>query len=74
MSTSKLALGICGALAAGVVIGLLLAPEKGSEMRKRIKKTAGEWVDHLGNVFTHVEDEVEDVKQKARNIKTAATE
>jgi len=74
MSTSKLALGLCGALAAGVVIGLLLAPEKGSEMRKRIKKTAGEWVDHLGNVFTHVEDEVEDVKQKARNIKTAATE
>ena len=74
MSTSKLALGICGALAAGVVIGLLLAPEKGSEMRKRIKKTAGEWVDHLGNVFTHVEDEVEGLKQKARNIKTAATE
>lgn len=74
MSTSKLALGICGALAAGVVIGLLLAPEKGSEMRKRLKKTAGEWVDHLGNVFTHVEDEVEEVKLKARNIKTAATE
>jgi gas vesicle protein len=74
MSTSKLALGICGALAAGVVIGLLLAPEKGSDMRKRLKKTAGEWVDHLGNVFTHVEDEVEEVKQKARNIKTAATE
>lgn len=74
MSTSKLALGICGALAAGVVIGLLLAPEKGSDMRRRIKKTAGEWVDHLGNVFTHVEDEVEEVKQKARNIKTAATE
>ena len=74
MSTSKLALGICGALAAGVVIGLLLAPEKGSDMRKRLKKTAGEWVDHLGNVFTHVEDDVEEVKQKARNIKTAATE
>ena len=74
MSTSKLALGICGALAAGVVIGLLLAPEKGSEIRKRLKKTAGEWVDHLGNVFTHVEDDVEEVKQKARNIKTAATE
>jgi len=74
MSTSKLALGICGALAAGVVIGLLLAPEKGSDIRRRLKKTAGEWVDHLGNVFTHVEDEVEEVKQKARNIKTAATE
>lgn len=74
MSTSKLALGICGALAAGVVIGLLLAPEKGSEMRKKLKKTAGEWVDHLGNVFTHVEDEVEEIKQKARNVKTAATE
>ena len=37
-TTSKIALGILGAAAAGVVIGLLLAPEKGSEMRQKIKK------------------------------------
>jgi gas vesicle protein len=47
----KIALGIFGAAAAGVVIGLLLAPEKGSEVRKRIKRTTGTWVDNVGHLF-----------------------
>ena len=41
---TKVVLGILGAAAAGVVIGMLIAPEKGSEMRTRIKQTAGDWV------------------------------
>lgn len=41
-TTSKIVLGITGALAAGIVIGLLIAPEKGSELREHIKKTAGD--------------------------------
>ena len=37
MSTqSKVILGILGAAAAGVVIGLLIAPEKGEDMRKKL--------------------------------------
>ena len=47
----KIALGILGAAAAGVVIGLLIAPEKGSEVRKRIKRTTGTWVDNVGHLF-----------------------
>jgi gas vesicle protein len=35
---TKVVLGILGAAAAGVVIGMLIAPEKGSEMRKRVQK------------------------------------
>ena len=65
-TTTKVALGVVGALAAGVIIGLLVAPEKGTEMRKRIRKTAGDWADQLGNIFSHAEDEVEELKQKAR--------
>lgn len=34
---SKLALGILGAVTAGVAIGMLLAPEKGKDMRKKLK-------------------------------------
>ncbi|HYC38942.1 MAG TPA: YtxH domain-containing protein [Chitinophagaceae bacterium] len=50
-STTKLILGIVGAAAAGVVIGMLLAPDKGSETRRRIGRTAGQWVDNLTHLF-----------------------
>ena len=77
-STSKLLLGILGAAAAGVVIGLLIAPEKGSEMRQRVKKTAGEWAENLTNVFNHgkeaASEAADDLKAKARTAKSSAEE
>jgi len=72
-STTKVVLGILGAAAAGVVIGLLIAPEKGSEMRARIKKTTGGWVDQLGDLINSGREQYDDLKDKARNIK-ATTE
>ena len=48
-ANSKIALGLAGAIAAGVVIGLLLASEKGSETRKKLGKTAGGWADSLSH-------------------------
>jgi len=50
-TTSKIALGILGAVAAGVCIGLLLAPEKGNKTRKRIKDSTGAWVNSVGRLF-----------------------
>jgi gas vesicle protein len=47
MSNSKILLGILGAAAAGVVVGLLIAPEKGKDLRKNISKTASDWMDEL---------------------------
>jgi gas vesicle protein len=35
---SKVLLGILGAAAAGVVIGMLVAPEKGKETRKKTQE------------------------------------
>ena len=69
--TSKIALGIVGAAAAGVVIGMLLAPEKGKDLRKTIKKTAGKWVDQVGNIFSHAEEELDELKSKARSAKAS---
>jgi gas vesicle protein len=71
-SSTKVVLGILGAAAAGVVIGLLIAPEKGSEMRTRIKKTAGTWADQLGNLFHDGREQYEALKDKARNMKSTA--
>lgn len=48
MSTSKMLVGIVGAAAAGVVIGMLMAPEKGEDLRSNLKKTADDWIDELG--------------------------
>lgn len=58
---TKVFLGILGAAAAGVAIGMLIAPEKGSEMRTRIKKSAGDWIDNLSNLFVKGKEELEDL-------------
>ena len=42
---SKVILGLLGAAAAGVVIGLMIAPEKGTDLRKKVKDTAGDWAE-----------------------------
>ena len=77
MSTqSKVLLGILGAAAAGVVIGLLIAPEKGSDMRKKIRKTAGDWADNLGQLWTKgkeaAEEGLEQAKEKVKHAKSSA--
>ncbi len=75
---SKVLLGILGAAAAGVVIGMLVAPDKGNETRKKIKKTAGEWADHLSHLWERgkhaAEDGAQEVKDKAKYAKSAAEE
>jgi gas vesicle protein len=62
---TKVFLGILGAAAAGVAIGMLIAPEKGSEMRTRIKKSAGDLVDNLSNLFVKGKEELEDLSSTA---------
>ena len=62
---TKVVLGILGAAAAGVAIGMLIAPEKGSEMRTRIKKSAGDLVDNLSNLFVKGKEELEELSSTA---------
>jgi len=69
---TKVLLGILGAAAAGVVVGLLIAPEKGSETRKRLASTAGDWADQVGGLFKNGRNEYENLKDKARGMKSAA--
>lgn len=49
MRTGKALLGILGGIAAGTVIGILLAPEKGGKLRKNISKKSGELADAIND-------------------------
>ena len=75
---SKILIGILGAAAAGVVVGLLVAPEKGKDMRKKIRRTAEDWADNLSHLWakgkSHAEDAVEDLKDKGRRAKATVEE
>lgn len=67
-TTSKIALGIFGAVAAGVCIGLLLAPDKGKETRKRIKDSTGAWANNLGRLFTKTKNKMDKQKRKMESM------
>lgn len=75
---SKVLLGIVGAAAAGVIIGLLIAPEKGKDTRKKIKETAGDWADSLTQLWAKgkkaADDLAEEAKDKVRRGKNTAEE
>lgn len=68
MSTrNKVLLGIVGAAAAGVIIGLLIAPEKGKDTRKKIKSTATDWADSLSHLWAKGKKAVDDLEAEARD-------
>lgn len=68
---SRIALAIAGAAAIGAIIGLLTAPESGNEIRKRVKKTTGKWVDSMGRIFTRHKN---DLEIAARKVQPAISE
>jgi gas vesicle protein len=64
-TTTKVVLGVIGAAAAGAVIGLLLAPEKGSDTRKKVKDAANDLACQLADLFAESKSEFNDIKSKA---------
>jgi gas vesicle protein len=64
-STTKVILGIIGAAAAGAVIGMMLAPEKGSDIRQRVKDAANDWACQLADMFAEGKSELNNLKNKA---------
>lgn len=47
MKTDKVILGILGGLAAGAILGILFAPDKGEKTRKKIKNKGIDYADEL---------------------------
>lgn len=69
---SKIILGLAGAAAAGVLVGLLLAPEKGTDTRKKLSKTAGDWAGQLSDLFNNAKEEITNLKNKSAKVASDA--
>jgi gas vesicle protein len=67
---TKVILGIVGAAAAGVAIGMLLAPETGLDTRKNISKKAGDWAGQLSDLFASAKEEIANMKNKGAKMST----
>lgn len=77
MSSGKVLLGVLAGVAAGALVGVLFAPEKGSVTRKRLSKKGDDYVDELKEKFNDFLDEVkkdaEAVKDRSNEIITNGT-
>ncbi len=77
-STGKVVLAIIGAAAAGAVIGMLVAPEKGSDLRRKITDATGDLSSQLSQLIDKGRAQLENLKQTAteqgRNLTGEAEE
>jgi gas vesicle protein len=74
--STKIALGILGAAAVGVVIGGLFYTEKGKELRSTAKDKMSDWSDQLTQLFKKSKAEMEEASdklvKKARELRKEA--
>jgi gas vesicle protein len=73
---SNIVLGIVTAAAAGAVIGMLFAPDKGTELRERVRGTVNDLASDLLDTIKSKRDQYasmgEDIKDAAQNLKSRA--
>jgi gas vesicle protein len=77
MNSGKLILGILAGAAAGALLGVLFAPEKGSETRRKISQKGKDLVDDVKHKYDDfvkgVSEKFDSVKQEAEYVKTKAS-
>lgn len=71
MSAGKVLLGVVAGLAAGALLGVLFAPEKGSDTRKMIKRKSEDLADEFKEKF---DDFLETVSGKFEKVKDEVTD
>ncbi len=64
MKTAKVILSVAAAAAAGVAIGILIAPEKGEELQKKITNGARGWLAELASILGSAKPTTTEAKEK----------
>ncbi len=73
MKTDKLVLGLLGAAAVGAALGILLAPDKGSETRKKIASKGKDLKDSLKTNLNSLTEKVNEAYSSLKGeVKEAA--
>jgi gas vesicle protein len=67
-SNTKIILGMLAAAAAGAAIGVLLAPEKGSELRRKIKDGIDEVMEDVSELLALGRDEMKNMYKSATEV------
>jgi gas vesicle protein len=78
MNTGKAALGILAGLATGAILGILLAPDKGSNTRRKIigkgegyvddaKKKVKGFKNSLMENYENIKQDAKDIEEKAKS-------
>jgi gas vesicle protein len=66
MSSGKVFLGVLAGLAAGAILGVLFAPDKGTVTRNKIMKKGDDYADELKERFNDLLDDIADKYEKAK--------
>lgn len=70
MKTTNVVLGLAAAALAGAAIGMLIAPEKGSALQKRLKDEANKWIDEVKKLANMSEETIDEADTELRKIKS----
>lgn len=72
MSKEKIIIGVLAGLAAGTLLGILFAPDEGSQIRKKISKKSSDTMDGLKEKFsdlmTDFNEKFEAAKEEAQSL------
>ena len=71
MNSGKVLLGVVAGAAIGAMLGILFAPDKGSETRKKVLKKGGELKDGLEEKFNGLIDRL---NRKFESVKEATSQ
>lgn len=65
MSTSKFLTAVAAGVAAGAIVGILFAPDRGSETRRKIQDKSGELADRVKSTLRRGKDKLNGLKEEA---------